>query len=362
MNNSEFVLTYAVRLPVIGKYTGQLLLVLILLTLPLLIVALFLGEYSTAIRYTEVIAALGLLSYWLSKISVPEQIQLNEALMITALTFVISPLLMSYPLQTVDMTFSDALFEAVSAITTTGLTTVTNLQNHSATFLFARSWMQWYGGLGIVVLSVSLYLGQYMIARQLTEPLNSEIMVTTARKYAQRMLAIYVLMTMVGLLILWLMIGDGFTALLYVFSAVSTGGFSPDDMSLAMFESQPIRLTISLLALCGAIPLPLYYLAWQKGLRDFYKDVEFIGLVLFTLITCLLLILHMHFNSGLSFHDSFYQGLLLGISAQTTSGFSSLPISELDNSEKLVTIFSMIVGGGVASTAGGFKVLNLNPV
>lgn len=358
MTNSISTLTYSVRLPVIGKYTAQLLFLLSLLSLAPLIVALFYADYSTALRYFLIVILLLTISIPLSRISIPAHIQSNEALVIVALTFMLSPLLMSYPLMASGLSFGDALFEAISAITTTGLTTVTELQNRPASFLFARAWMQWYGGLGIVVLSVALLMGHHLSARQLAEPLSSDSMATTARNHARRMLAIYLLITVLGLFVLWFITGSGFNALLHVLAAVSTGGFAPHDTSLATLSLQA-RYTVILLALCGAVPLPLYYLAWRKHIRAFFTDIELLGLLLLTLVTCTALVLLMHFTSGINWPDSFTHGVLLGISAQTTSGFSSFSIIALDDSAKMMTIFAMLVGGGIGSTAGGFKVLRL---
>lgn len=359
MTNSINTLTYSARLPVIGKYTAQLLLLLSLLTLAPLTAALIFGDHGIAVRYLIVIILLLVISIPLSRISAPAHIQSNEALVIAALAFMLSPLIMTYPLMASDLSFGDALFEAISAITTTGLTTVTNLQAQPASFLFARAWMQWYGGLGIVVLSVALLTGHHLSARQLVEPLGSDSMATTARNHARRMLVTYLVITGVGLIVLWFMTGNGFSALLHVLSAVSTGGFAPHDASLGALDNMQTRYAVVMLAFCGAVPLPLYYLAWRKHIGNLLTDIELHGLLLLTLFTCSLLVLLMHFNSGTNWQDSLADGILLGISAQTTSGFSNFNIINLDDSTKIVTIFSMLVGGGVGSTAGGFKILRL---
>jgi len=360
MNNSLTTLIYAARLPVIGKYMAQLLILLALISLAPLTVALIFGDYTVAVRYLSVIVLLLAISIPLTRISVPDHIQSNEALVIVALAFMLAPLIMTYPLMASGLSFGDALFEAISAVTTTGLTTVTNLQNHPATFLFARAWMQWYGGLGIVVLSIALLMGHHLAARQLAEPLTSESMATTARTHARRMLVIYLLMTLVGLFILWIITGSGFTALLHVLSAVSTGGFAPHDASLAAFDNPYVRYAIILLALCGAVPLPLYYLAWRKKhIGEFFRDPELRGLLILVVSVCILLVSFMYSKSGRELQDSLTHGILLGISAQTGTGFSSQSIVDLDDSSKIITIIAMLIGGGVGSTTGGIKVLRL---
>jgi trk system potassium uptake protein TrkH len=359
VKNSLNLLSYAVRIPVICKYTAQILLLLSILTLAPFIVSVITADYVIALHYLTVIILLFLISVPLSRISTPAHIQTNEALVIVALAFIFSSLIMIYPLMASGLSFTDALFEAVSGVTTTGLTTVTGLQDQSVAFLFARAWMQWTGGLGIVVLSIALLMGHHIAAHQLAGPLSSETMATTARTHARRMLIIYVAITLIALVILWFLTGNGLNALLHVLAAVSTGGFAPDDASLAAFESLQVRYVIILIAFCGAIPLPLYYLAWRMHVKAFFTDVEFRGLLLLTVSVCVLLVTFLHLRSGFSLQDSFIHGILLGISAQTTTGFSSLDIVSLDDSSKIVTILAMLVGGGMGSSAGGIKVLRL---
>ncbi len=352
-------MSYAVRMPVICKYTAQILLLFSILTLAPFAVAVITADYVIALHYLAIIILLFLISFPLSRLSTPAHIQTNEALVIVALTFVFSSLIMAYPLTASGLSFTDALFEAISGITTTGLTTVTNLQDQSVAFLFARAWMQWTGGLGIVVLSIALLMGHHIAARQLAEPLSSETMATTARTHARRMMFVYVTMTLIALVILWILTGNGMNALLHVLAAVSTGGFAPDDASLAAFARVEVRYAIMMIAFCGAVPLPLYYLAWRMRGKQFFSDIEFRGLLILTVSVCVLLVTFMYLRSDLGFLDSLKHGVLLGVSAQTTTGFSSVDVASIDDSSKIVTVIAMFVGGGMGSSAGGIKVLRL---
>lgn len=151
-------LSYAVRPRVLLKYLGQLLLIVAVLTLAPLIFSLLVGEHDLTLRYVIVVGALGVTGLLLNRLPHIPGVQINEAMVLAACIFLLTPLAMSYVLMASGLDFMDALFEAVSAATTTGLSTLTNVENKPLTFLFARSWMQWYGGLGIVVLSLALVL------------------------------------------------------------------------------------------------------------------------------------------------------------------------------------------------------------
>ncbi|HXH72973.1 MAG TPA: potassium transporter TrkG [Mariprofundaceae bacterium] len=359
MTEGASSLTYAVRPAVLGKYLGQLGLMLALLTVVPFVASLIFGEYAFSHRYLAVIAVLLLVAVPLSRLPTPERVQLNEALVITALAFAIAPLLMIYPMMGAGLTAMDALFEAVSAVTTTGLSTLTSVEGMPHTFLFARAWMQWYGGLGIVVLSIALLMGHHITARQLSESVGSDNLATTARTHARRMLIVYLGLTLFGIVLLWLLIDNGELALDFILSAVSTGGFAPLDRSLAGLDSEGGHAVVTLFSLAGALPLVLYYRLWNRDWRAVATDLELRALVAACLFFALILTLLFHTMHGFGWAQSIRHGLLLGISAQTTTGFSTLDISGLGNMFLGVLIAAMAVGGGIGSTAGGFKILRL---
>ncbi|SHK61722.1 trk system potassium uptake protein TrkH [Marinobacter antarcticus] len=350
-------LTYAVRMPVLAKYLGLLAFMLALLTLAPLGAAVIFQDYQIAIRYLGVIAVL--LIFWgvSRSIAEPRQIQTNEALTIVALAFVFSPLLMTFPFMGSGLTFYNALFEAISAVTTTGLSVTTDLASKPQSFLFARSWMQWYGGLGIVVLSVAMMMGHQVSSRSLSEPLGAETLATTTRTHARQTLIIYCSLTVTGIVMVWLISGNGMMAVNHVLAAVSTGGFSSFDNSLADIDSWYSRFGIISLSLCGALPLPLYIIIFSKNWRTGIRDSELLALVIAIFVLSILLFISLHFNSGMGLEAAAGHSLFLGISAQTTAGFTTLDIDSIDNGAKLSMIVSMLIGGSVGSTAGGIKLL-----
>lgn len=119
MAEGRLTLQYAVRPAVIGKYLGQLGFVLALLASVPFFAALYFADFGTALRYGAVIALLLLLSLLSRTLPTPSQLQQNEAMVIVALAFILSPLLMSYPMMASGLAWRDAIFEAISAVTTT---------------------------------------------------------------------------------------------------------------------------------------------------------------------------------------------------------------------------------------------------
>ena len=362
MASSEQVATlhYAVRFPVISKRLGQLALVLAALTLAPLAVSLVFAEYRSALRYLLVVAVLAGAGVPLARRQVPSSIQANEALVITALAFIVSPLAMTFPVMAAGLGFEDALFECISGMTTTGLSTLTAVENLSPSFLFARAWMQWYGGLGIVVLTVALMFGYAVNARQMIEmPTTNDNLDTATRQHARRSFITYALLTLLAVAFLWAMGLSPLAAVTHAMAAVSTGGFSPFDASLAAVPGWSLRFAVMAFAFLGAVSLPLYYRVYRQGWRSIMGDEELRALILATLIISALLAFFMHHAGGESSMAAAGNALLMGMSAQTTTGFASMPVTTLDNASKLVLIASMAVGGSVGSTAGGIKLLRL---
>jgi len=352
-------LRYAARFDVVFKYFGQLCLVLAALTLVPFVMSVVLGSMSFSLRYGLVIVGLTVFGTGLARLRAPSGMQINEGLVLVALMFFFSPLVMTYPMMGSGLAFQDALFEAISGVTTTGLSTKQTLVGASPAFLFSRAWMQWYGGLGIVVFSLALIMQPGMVAKELnvTEK-DADDLIGGTRAYARRVLIVYVVLTLLGILGALMMDFGVFEAVLYTFAAVSTGGFAPLDNSLAM-TGWPGQVWISLLCLAGAIPLTFYHRAVKEKKILAVELIQLKALVFASLIISLAVGATMRFCSGMAWPQVLHQAPLIALSAQTTSGFSSMPCTQLDAGSKLVLIFGMLVGGCSGSTAGGFKVLRL---
>lgn len=355
--SGENALIHAVRWPVVACYLGQLALILVLLTVPPLAVSMYYGDQATN-RYLFVMAFLLAVGWPLSRRRAPDRIQGNEAMVIVTLAFVLSPLMMTWPLAAAGLSPMDAFFEAVSGMTTTGLSTVAAVREKGPAFLFARAWMQWYGGLGIAVLAAAAMAQHGLVTRKLVDPTGSGVLASSTRLYARRVLSVYVTLTLFGGLLIWAAGMEPFDAVAHVLAAISTGGFSTFDQSLA--GTLPPLAPIAVLFVCflGAVSLSLYAAAWHRGVAELLNDLEFRALSVVCLAVAMLLSLWL-WRSGLAFPQALWQGGLLAVSAQTTAGFSPMFPLELDDFAKGLLILSMVVGGSLGSTAGGVKLLRV---
>jgi len=351
-------LAYPVRLPVIGKYLSQLGAMLAVLSLPSGAMALYTGELRVGLAYALIAGGL-LAAAWAGRyLPKAEVVQNNEGMVIVGLAFVLTPAFMAIPLAVGGLAPDDAIFEAVSAITTTGLSTLSTVEGASSTFLFERAWLQWCGGLGISVLSVALLMRQHAATRRLTDPLSDANLVTTARTQARQILRVYVILTLVGTIVLGVVIGDAFVSFVTMLSTLSTGGFSTLDGSIAALPNAGAWI-VTVFSFLGAVPLLLYHQVLVRKPGRLLADPELHTLFVLVLLVAAMTGLSLWWNGGMAPSAALRHGVMLGTSAQTTTGFSSLDVGNLDPVSKMLLIFSMFIGGGSGSTAGGIKLLRL---
>ncbi|HKL63845.1 MAG TPA: potassium transporter TrkG [Woeseiaceae bacterium] len=357
--NRLSTLQHAVRPRVLLRYGGLLAATVGLLTLVPAAAALAGGEYESAAALGIVGLALSAGGFLCHRIRAPAGIQPNESLVLVAGAFVLTPAAMIWPFTTWGLTPADAWFEAVSAVTTTGLTTLPAPAGEPWPLLLTRSWMQWYGGLGFAALCVALLVPRGIAARRLLEPTGArESDIPSMIWHARRLMMIYAVLTLVGWLALWGAEGRPFVAFVHVLSGVSTGGFSTMDRSLAGFGGSGSAWVLSLITLLAAVSLPLYLRAVRGEWRGLLGDAELRALVLAVLAVGAALSLILA-ATGLDTSTAVQQGFLLGVSAQTTSGFTPVDPATLPDAAKWTSIVSMALGGSVGSTAGGIKLLRL---
>ncbi|MBL8659070.1 MAG: TrkH family potassium uptake protein [Rhodospirillales bacterium] len=350
-------LSHAVDGRVIVKYLGMLSLSLAAMAAVPAAVAAALGEVTAAERYASVFAVLLLAGFLGSRRAAAADIQINEGLVIVALTFILGALVMTWPFMSAGLSLIDALFEAVSGLTTTGLSTLPSVEHMPASFLFTRSWLQWYGGLVIIVVALAVIIGPSAGARRLAvDEGDAAEGVASTRMRARSVLKVYVALTLAGIVLTWLAGATPTDALIHTLSAISTGGFSNHDASAGGLGA-PAAATVSLISLIGAISLSLQASAIRNP-RLLWSDGEVRAIVAVVLLTAAALMACMSAKSGLSL-GGIGEALFLAVSSQTTSGFALTPIAALAPAAKLVLIFSMLIGGDMGSTAGGIKIFRL---
>lgn len=344
----------AARLSAIFATLGHLLVALGALSMvPATVSLLLAGPAAVRLLVVSAIQLIGGLA--LVRLRRRTDVQWNEALAVTGMAFMIAPLAMVWPLMGAGIGWLDAWFEAVSGITTTGLTTVTHLAERPQDFLFLRAWIQWYGGLGIAVLSVALLMHHEAAGRRLLQTTGDSLTHTGSREHAQRVFIVYIVLTLATVAATYASGVDTFSALLHGLAAVATGGFAPSDQNIAPLPGATVAV-LSIACLAAAIRFPLYADRRKGAVKRFFTEPEVRALFAATSITALLLVF---FSADLISLDRIANALVLSISAQTDTGFSATDIAALPDASKLVLMVSMTIGGCTGSTAGGIKLIRL---
>ena len=255
---------------------------------------------------------------------------------------------------------ANAFFESISGYTGTGLTMAARADLLPKTLQWWRSFIEWIGGMGVIVLMLAILAGprpgaathSLYYAEARGEKIHPSISSTL-----RTMWWIFLLYTFISVIALW---GAGmpmWEAVNHAMTGISTGGFSVTANSIASYDSVAIELVLIPIMLLGAISFAVHYEMMRgKGriLRDDFQTRWFLGLVL---IGTLFLVLENLSKLGIvtSFRDSAFQF----VSAMTCTGFQSADIGSWSATAKLLLSVGMVVGGAAGSTAGGIKVMRM---
>lgn len=349
-----------VRVRSILKYLGQLLVALSGIAAVPCVVALVAGWGEAAGRFAVIAVVLVAVGWLLSRLQADDDIRPNEALVITCCVFLIGALAMTWPLMVAGVPLHDAFFESASGITTTGLSTIRSDTELPAVHLFTRAWMQWYGGMAIIVLAVGLLLPPGAVSKGMaTGGALPEGIAGSARLRARELLAIYVALSAAGILVLWGLGMTLFDAVCHALAAISTGGFSTQRGSLAAYDRLAIQVSVMFLCLLGGLSFSLYHRAINRNWREALADPACRMLLVSLGVSIVLTTIFMAISGRFTWLEILKNAPLMAASAQVTAGFSTISVPDLDAATKVTMIITMFIGGDAGSTAGGVKIVRL---
>ena len=332
------------------------------------ICAVVLKEYSAILPF----ACTSVLSFgvgYLFKDKTQKEEEFNDigkmdALAIVLLTWNIMFVLGSIPFMYFGLGFVDALFESVSGVTATGATILSDFSLYPKTMFFWRSFSQWIGGLGILVLFTAI-LPQFSIAgRQMlfTEVTGSKENKLTPRirQTAIALWGVYFILTILEIITLSMLKMPIFDAICTSLSTIAGGGFSPQATSIVAYGSSKIVWAVAIFMFFAGFNFALQYKVFFKGkIRDLFKDEEFrvyfLIVLCFTLFIALTLTSHYIYDFITSLRNAFFQVLTI----ITTTGFASVDYNEWNLRAKLFLFLLMFTGASIGSATGGLKLLRL---
>jgi trk system potassium uptake protein TrkH len=266
--------------------------------------------------------------------------------------------------ESLNISFTDSVFESVSGITTTGATVLTQINELPYSILFYRNQLQWFGGLGIIVLAVAILPllgvgGMQLYKAETPGGFKENKIAPRITHTAKALWYIYLTITIACTLAYFFAGMSFFDAICHAFSTVSIGGFSTYDESFAHFNSSTIEIIAIVFMLIAGINFSLHFLAWnRRSLRYYFEDSEVKGYLYFLGFACLLVSLSLGFTFGAeNLHQNVINGIFQTVSFATTTGFSVTEIVTWPDFLPMLLIILSFIGGCAGSTAGGMKVV-----
>ena len=260
---------------------------------------------------------------------------------------------------------TDAFFEAVSGFTTTGASIIDNLEEFPKSLLLWRSMTQWIGGLGIVFFTIAVLpvfsMGNMpLLTAESVGPIRTKLHPQIAVT-SRWILLIYVCLTLFGILSLQLSGMDFFDAICHSMAAVSTGGFSTKQASIAAFQSPMIEYVITLLMFLGGMNFSLLYLSILKGRpKELFKDSELRTYLKIVAIFTGILSVGLYFTTSMDVEEAFRNSIFQVVTILTTTGFCTLDYMTWTPLLWLMVSFLMYFGACSGSTTGGIKCIRLH--
>jgi trk system potassium uptake protein TrkH len=356
------------RLAVVQRMLGLLLMMFSITMLPPIAISLYHGDGASGAFLSSFLFTLfaGIL-IWLPVRNHREDLRLRDGFLVVAAfwfglgTFGALPLLF---LETPDISFTDAMFESMSGLTTTGATVLTGLDSKAESLLYYRSQLQWLGGMGIIVLAVAVLPmlgvgGMQLYRAEIAGPVKDSKLTPRITETAKALWYIYLGLTIACGLGYYSAGMSAFDALCHSFSTVAIGGFSTHDASIGFFNSPAINAVAVFFMFAAGINFSLHFLAWRgKSVLAYVKDSEFRayakGIFGLSIAVVTYLMIYGEYDTH---QEILTQGVFQVVSIATTTGFTTTNFSAWPGALPVLLIFSSFVGGCAGSTGGGMKVM-----
>ncbi|MEE8527026.1 MAG: TrkH family potassium uptake protein [Gammaproteobacteria bacterium] len=365
------------NLAVVQYILGLLIMLFSITLLPPIGVSLFYDDGSwPAFTYAFVVTLLAGAVIWFPVHTAEKHLRLRDGFLVVASFWIVLgffgavPFLMS---EAPVMSFTDAVFESVSGLTTTGATVLTGLDQLPKSILYYRQQLQWLGGMGIIVLAVAvlpvLGVGGMSLYRAETPgPAKETKLRPRITQTAFTLWKIYFFMTVACGAAYWAAGMDAFDAISHSFSTVAIGGFSTHDASFGFFEATSenfaaIEMIAVFFMFAAGANFSLHFLVWDRQLftpkiSHYLKDPEFRAYVTVLATVIVITTLYLHAAGEYeSWRESIKKGLFQAVSISTTTGFTTANYAAWPGALPVMLLFASFIGGCAGSTGGGMKVI-----
>lgn len=265
-----------------------------------------------------------------------------------------------------DISITDAVFESMSGITTTGATVIVGIDDLPHSLLLYRQELQWLGGMGIIVLAVAVLPmlgvgGMQLFRAETPGPVKDTKLTPRITETAKALWYIYLGLTIACCLAYWVAGMSFFDALSHSFSTVAIGGFSTHDASIGYFNSTAIQFIAIVFMLLSGINFAIHFTAIRaRSLQPYRRDAEFRTYILVLSLVSLITIGYLQLTHTFdSTAESIIEGLFQVVSIGTTTGFTTAEYYSWPGFLPVLLLYVSFIGGCSGSTGGGIKVIRI---
>ncbi len=333
----------------------------IFMFVPIIIQFLY-SEVDSSFFGASIVTIIFGILFFLSNLDHDKKLTLQQAFLLTALSWFSIAVFGSLPFVFSDLGFSftNAFFESMSGITTTGSTIISNLNEMPKSILLWRAILQWLGGIGIIIMAITLMPIMNVGGMQLFQISNndsSEKILPKSKEIALRLIYIYSSLTLLCL-ITYKIFGMGlFDSLTHSMTTIATGGFSNYNESIGFFDSISIEISSMIFIILGSIPFIAYIKFISGNKKIFIKDSQikfFFGVIIFSIIILTLYLL-INNSEELSLRSIFFNV----VSILTGTGYVNAEFDGWGSFALILFLVLMFIGGCAGSTTCGVKIFRI---
>ena len=300
--------------------------------------------------------------FFLSNLDHDKKLNLQQAFLLTALSWLSIAIFGSLPLifSEVNFSFTNAFFESMSGITTTGSTIIPNLEEMPKAILLWRAILQWLGGIGIIVMAITLMPIMNVGGMQLFKISNSdssEKILPKSKEIALRLIYIYSGLTTLCAISYKILGMNTFDSITHSMTTIATGGFSNYNESIGFFNSFSIEISAMIFIILGSLPFIAYIKFLNGNKRIFFSDIQIRTFLKIILISILILSIYLFLDK--SSELNFRTVLFNVISILTGTGYVNAQFDNWGGFPLIIFIGLMFIGGCAGSTTCGIKIFRL---
>jgi len=300
--------------------------------------------------------------FFLSNLDHEKKLNLQQAFLLTALSWLSIAIFGSLPFifSTIELSITDAFFESMSGITTTGSTIISDLENAPKGILLWRAILQWLGGIGIIIMAITLMPIMNVGGMQLfkiSSNDSSEKFLPKSKEIALRLIYIYSGLTGLCALSYWVFGMGKFDSLTHSMTTIATGGFSNYNQSIGYFDSVLIEISSMIFIILGSIPFIAYIKFISGNKKIFLNDIQIRTFIKIIIISIIILSIYLLFNNNGNF--SLRSIFFNTISILTGTGYVNAEFDGWGSFPITIFLALMFIGGCAGSTTCGIKIFRI---